>query len=342
MDSLYPYRVAWHAPPPVNVRSASRGALLDALEYEFPTSKTRLAELSGLADTTVRRACRQLIREGVLTLKYGRDPDTGYSSDLISVARYPVLPVLEITEAYMVWRLCDTCGGSVFATVRDRGGFCSPEDDLMTLMGQADTILRAGTCGLPAKVPLQPPVLLLPAGGESFASPVRRVLDTPPAVCVTPDEAAAIEIRYLPEARKARSVLHLRTGEACSVSLLARVNADDLRSPFAPAPWAAGLHQTLRDYTREHRPHTTAWWKQVAAFLRDLCRFVSPDCAVVEHDRDPAVSKLLRAALPPAVKTVRVNYALNTPSLAHRGALRLTRRALWDGMESENPQSSNP
>ena len=337
METIYPYRVAWHAPPPVNVRSSSRGALLDAIEYEFPTSKARLTDLTGLGEATVRRACRQLIREGVLTLKYGPDPDTGHASDLISVARYPVLPVLEITRAYMIWRLCDTCGGSVFATVRDRGGFCSPEDDLMTLMGQVQTIMRAGTCGLPAKVPLQPPVLLLPAKEVSLVSLVRRVLDAPPAVCITPDEATAMEIRYLPDARDARSVLHLRTGEVCSVSLLARESADDLRAPLRPAPWAAGLDQTLREYTGDLHPHTAAWWKQVAAFLRDLCRFVTPDCAVVEFDRDHTVSRLLRTALPPTVKLVRVNYALNTPSLAHRGALRLTRRTLWDGMESEKP-----
>ena len=170
-------------------------------------------------------------------------------------------------------------------------------------------------------------------------SVVHKRLDVPPSRCITSEEASATEMRYLPEGRDARSVLHLRTGEVCSVMILTRANADDLRSPFVPSPWAAGLGQTLQSYTKGCYPLTINWWKQVAVFLRDLCRFVCPDCAVVEFDRDHTVSRLLRSALPSTVKLVRVNYALNTPSLAHRGALRLTRRAMWDSMESEKPNS---
>ncbi len=338
MESIYPYRVAWHKPTTVNVCSESRAAVLDAMEYGFPTSKGRLEALTDLGTTTVRRAYRQLIREGVMALKYGPDPDSGRASDLLTLVRYPVLPVLEITDAYMVWRLCDTRGGSVFATVRDRGGFYTPEDDLATLMGQVSAIMRAGTCGLPAAVPLQPPVLLIPARDSSLVGIVRRVLDTAPSCVLTPEESAALELRYHPATQDAASVLYLRIGETRTITLLTRTRTDDGRSPFTPAACAAGLEQTLRDYTKGHRPHTQGWWQRTAAFLTDLCRFITPDCAVLELDREQEGAKLLRAALPSSVKFIRIQYALNAPSLAHSGALRLTRRALWDGMESENPK----
>lgn len=333
MESNYPYRVAWHRPTDINVCSESRSAVLDAMEYGFPTSKNRLEALTGLGTTTVRRAYRQLIREGVMALKYGRDPDSGRASDLLTFVRYPVLPVLEITNAYMVWRLCDTRGGSVFATVRDRGGFCTPEDDLITLMGQVSAISRAGTCGLPAKVPLQPPVLLLPSRDSALVGTVRRVLDVAPTHILTPGEAAALELRYHPATQNAASVLYLRIGEARTITMMTRTRTDDGRSPFAPAACASGLEQTLRDYTKDHRPHTRGWWQQTAAFLSDFCRFITPDCVVLELDREQEGVKFLRASLPASLKFIRINYALNTPSLAHRGALRLTRRVLWDSME---------
>ena len=92
METMYPYRVAWHKPEAVEVSPESRRVLLEALEYEFPTSRHRLAGLCGLGDVTLRRGCRQLIREGVLTLKYGPDPDTGKACDLITPVCYPILP----------------------------------------------------------------------------------------------------------------------------------------------------------------------------------------------------------------------------------------------------------
>ena len=187
MDPSGPYRLAWRPSPPANVRSSSRAALLDALEYGFPVTRLRLAELTHLGETTVRRACRQLLREQVLTLSYGTNQATGRHHDRILPALHPVLPVLEITEDYLVWRLFDTRGGSVFATVRDRSGYCTPEDDLAVLMGQVTAILRAGTCGLPADVPLQPPVLLLPDGDTTWQEPLRHVLPQPPAYTLTPE-----------------------------------------------------------------------------------------------------------------------------------------------------------
>lgn len=337
MDSPYPYRIAWRPPPPVNVRSASRGAILDAMEYEFPTSKHRLADRTGLGDTTVRRACRQLSRERVMALKYGKDPDSGIAADLVTFARYPVLPILEITRAYMVWRLMDTRGGSVFATVRDRGGFCTPEDDLITLMGQARTIIKAGTCGLPADVPLQPPVLILPAREASMAGLVGRVVDAKPFCVLTPEAASAHELRFFAATHNAASVLYIRAGENCTVSLLQRANMDDLQSPFRPSPWTSGLSACLEEASIDLRPHTLAWWKAIAAFLTDCCRILTPEAILVESDKVLPDPRLLRNAIPSSIRFIHRTYALNTPSLAHQGAMRLTRRALWDSMESESP-----
>ena len=337
MESIYPYRIAWRRPPDVNVCHSSRSAVLEAMEYGHPTSKARIAALSDLSANTVRHASRQLTREKVLTLKYGPDPDTAVASDLITIVRYPVLPVLEITDAYMVWRLMDTCGESVFATVRDRGGFCSPADDLTTLLGQAATIMGAGTCGLPAEVALQPPVLLLPSRDPKLVSLVRRETETEPDFILTPEEATALELRYNPVTQHASSILYVRSGEVRSVSLLQRMHLEDPRSTFYPTPFTAGLERSLREYTRGVRPHTGAWWQRAAGFLAECVRYLSPDLVVVETDRPGSDPKALRKVLPPSIPLLHLPYALNTPSLAHRGAMRLSRRVLWDGMESEKP-----
>ena len=339
MDFSSPYRVAWHAPPPVNVHTASRSAVLGALEYEFPTTKRRIANRTGLGDTTVRRACRQLVREKVAALQYGRDPDNGNSCDLVTFARYPVLPVLEITDAYMVWRLCDTRGGSVFATVRDRGGFCTPEDDLTILMGRVSSILGAGTSGLPATVPLQAPVLLMDTHHPLPISLVRRAIDAEPAFVLTPEAAAANELRYHPATRDASAILYIRIGEACTASLLQRADLDQPDAPFRPSPWTSGLNLELIDRLKDLKPHTRAQWSRIAEFLADCCRFIFPHCVVLETDSPVTDVKLIRNALPSEVKLLCLDYALNSPSLAHKGALRLTRRALWESMESESPEA---
>ncbi len=340
MDSMYPYRIAWQKPVEVNVGSSSRAAVLDAMEYDSPTSRSRLCGRTGLGAATVRRACRQLIREGVMTLQYGRDPDSGAACDLVALARYPVLPVVEITDAYMVYRLCDTRGQSVFSTVRDRGGFCTPEDDLLALMGQASAILRAGTCGLPASIPLQPPVLLINSEDSALCRSAKRILPTPPAFVLTPKEAAAHELRYHAATRNASSILHIRTGESESIALFTRAPSDTPGALY-PLPCMEGLGQTIRQRTRGIPPHTRAWWLRAAEVLSDFLGYVIPDCIVAEIDRPTVEPEFIRAHLPSHIPLVFLQYALNTPSLAHRGALRLTRRALWDSLERPLDSSTN-
>ncbi len=354
MEPLTPYRVAWHKPKPVNVRPESRAAILNALEYEVPTTRGRLLGLTDLGSVTVRRACHQLLREQVLTLQYGHDPDSGQSCDLITLARYPVLPVLELAETYMIWRLCDTGGGSVFATVRDRGGFYTPEDDLNTLMGQVNTIIHAGTCGLPAAVPLQRPVLVLPshAGSSSMLrrqtiptehdhmiTLVRRVLDADPCFILTREEATAHELCFHSATQGCACILHIHIGVTDDATVFIREITGDKRSRFVAAPYLEGVSDELYRHTHGTIPHSSSWWKQVADFIRTLGRFLSLDCVVIESDKPMQPVSEIRAALPTSTALVFHTYALNTPSLAHRGALRFSRRILWESMRSEAPNS---
>lgn len=347
METTYPYRVAWHKPEAVTVRPESRRALLEALEYEFPTSRRRLAGLCALGEVTLRRGCRQLIREGVLTLKYGPDPDRGKPCDLITPVDYPVLPVLEISETYMIWRLCNTLGESVFATVRDRGGFCTPEDDLHTLVGRASSILRADTCRLPKDMPLMPPVLLLPSPANKPAATgthtlprdpnrlkalVRRVLDEDPVAVLTPEEAVAHELGYHPSARGASCVLHLRLGAVNTATLLVREHSSSPTSPLTVAPFGAEMNHTLQSTLSDLPARSAQWQSGVADFLTSVCRFITPQLVAIEAPDNVDAISALRNVLPPGVILQWTVYALNTPSLAHRGALRYARRALWESM----------
>lgn len=326
------------APKPTHVRPSSREAVLEALEYGTHIPRPQIREWADVGDTTLRNTIRQLSREGVLTSQSGRN------GAAVSVARYPVLPVVEITSNRMVWRLCDTLGGSVFATVRSRGKFRSPEDDFTALMGQASAILGAGGCGLPHHIPLQPPVLLCPCGEDCSLLPVLLPLMTPPpARILSPEEAVALELPYLPAAREAEVLLHVHTSvdnqesDAPKVTLFSRLAVRDLKSPFVPSPIAPNLSRTLCGYLENYTPYTPSWWKQLAAFLGDLGRFVRLSCVILEVDRPQEHAALLRSTLPTDTKLIRVRYAHNTPPLSHRGALRLTRRALWRSMEEETP-----
>jgi len=322
------------SPAPVRVRSSSRRAVLDALEYVPLLSRAHLSEITDLGETTLRHAIRQLSREGVLT------PQSGRNAGTVSIARYSALPVLEIAPRHMIWRLCDTLGGSVFATVRDRGGFRSAEDDFVALMGQVATILRGGACGLSKEIPLQPPVLLC---SDSLGPdiPPRLPLPESPTAILSPKQAIALEIRYLPATRKADTTLLLQVGADTltpAVTLFTRAEGGGLDRSFIPSPMTADLDQSLLTYVEDTPAYTRNWWLRIAAFLRDLCRFIRTDCVILEIDRPQEHAALLRPALPPTVKLVRTRYALNTPSLAHRGALRIARRALWESME-EPPSS---
>lgn len=97
--SASPYRVAWQPPDAVRVRASSREAVLEALELRHPLSRRALQAMTCLSPLTLRRTCRQLVREGGAILQYGRDPETGRACDLMAPADYPVLPILEVSPA---------------------------------------------------------------------------------------------------------------------------------------------------------------------------------------------------------------------------------------------------
>ena len=331
MDSmLFSANRARSSATPIHVRSSSRKTLLDALEYAPILSRIHLGELTELGETTLRHAVRQLSREGILT------PQSGRNAGTISIARYSALPILEISPHRLTWRLCDTLGSSVVATVRDRGKFRSLEDDLVALRGQVETILRGGACDLPREIPLQPPVLLCP----DYLIPTSLPLWTPPSAVLTPEEAVAGELRFLPVAQAAEAALLLHVGEDAAVptvTLFTRRNREPFPTPFTPSSDTADLGQTLLRDVGESPAYTEVWWRRIAAFLEDLLRFIRLDCVIVEIDRPQEHAHLLRASLPSTVKLLRVRYALNTPSLSHRGALRVARRALWESMEETSP-----
>jgi hypothetical protein len=155
----------------------------------------------------------------------------------------------------------------VFATVRDRGGFCTPEEDFATLMGQVASILRAGTCGLPAEVPLQPPVLLLPARDPAMEALIRREMGCEPAYTLTPEAAAAHELRYHPLTCDAASVLYIRAGENTTASLLQRADMDQPHSAFRPSPWTARLGDELHAHIRDIRPRLISDPEEKALFV---------------------------------------------------------------------------
>ena len=356
MDSIYPYRVAWQAPKAVSVSPESRRAILTALEYEYPTSRRRLAEKTSLGDATFRRGLRQLMREKIIALKYGQDPDSGRPVDLITFESYPILPVLELSETCLIWRLCSTDGRSVFATVRDRGGFCTAEDDLYTLMGQVSSILQAGTCRIPKDVPLQPPVLLLPSPADSLSIPhahtlpnhpdrlnalVHRVLDEAPLCTLTAEEAVAHELYHHPAAGNSSCVLHVYLGAVNTATLFVREIASDTQSPLIPAPYAGEMTRALQEMLEGTVPRSTLWSSRIAEFLSTACRFITPQLVVIEASDTFPVSDGLQDHLPSHTTLLRLPYALNTPALAHRGALRFSRRALWERLSGKPLESTH-
>jgi hypothetical protein len=180
---------------------------------------------------------------------------------------------------------------------------------------------------------LQPPVLLLPAEEPYWQGILRRALDREFPFVLSRETAVARELRYHPHTRTAASVLCIHAGEPASVTLYHREQAGEPGSPFVPAAHASPLTETLNAYVSGCRPHSEAWWKRIADLLRDAHRFISPACVVVETDRaGESPGDSLRTALPPSIPLIRITCGLNTPSLAHRGALRFSRWALWEEM----------
>ena len=325
------------APTVSSVKPESRRTLLTLLEWESPLSPAALAQGSGLSHATVRRALRELTRDGILTLQYDNRNTDCRRSEPVGFARYPVLTVLELSETHFLWRLGDTRSCSVYAALHPRGGFLPPEDDLALLMSRVHTVLRSGVCHLPREIPLQAPVLLLPNDGgdprkHGLTAVACRELEITPTAVMTLREAATLEIGYHPTARGAGSVLYLRDGKSTSTTLLIRRQVGDRTSPLVEADHIPDLTPLLLDRIRKDPPSSSARLRSTGEFLRDLYRYLRPDCVVLETDHPVENILPLRQALPEGISLLCHDHALNSPSLAHLGALRVARQALWSKM----------
>ena len=328
---------AQSSPLPSSVKPENRQALLELLERDTPLTPAALSQETGLSIATIRRALRELTEEGILTLQYDRRNTDCRRSEPVGFVRYPVLTVLELAEAHFLWRLGDTHGGSVYAALHPRGGFLPPEDDLALLMSRVRTVLRSGTCRLPREIPLQAPVLLLPDGeGDPTKHPLTaiacRELEITPTAVMTPQEATALELGYHPTTHNASSVLYLEDGKTTSATLLVRRRLGDATAPFARADHVPDLTTPFLSHIRNHPPSSAARLQKTGDFLRDLLRYLHPDCVVLEADHPVENDTPLRQALPEGISLLCHDHALNTPSLAHLGALHVARKALWKRM----------
>ena len=328
---------AQSSPLPSSVKPENRQALLELLERDTPLTPAALSQETGLSIATVRRALRELTDAGILTLQYDRLNTDFRRAEPVGFVRYPVLTVLELAEAHFLWRLGDTRGDSVYAALHPRGGFLPPEDDLALLMSRVRTVLRSGTCRLPREIPLQAPVLLLPDGeGDPLKHPLTtmacRELEITPAAMMTMSEAVALEMSYLPATHNASSVLYLEDGKTATATLLVRRQLGDVNTPFVKADHVSDLTTPFLTHIRHHPPSSAARLSETGSFLRDLLRYLHPDCVVLETDYPIDNDAPLRQALPEGISLLCHDHALNTPSLAHLGALRVARKALWKRM----------
>ena len=329
-----------HAPPSSPIRSVSRQTVLDALDRAIPLSHLRiteeetaedstlsrlhLARLTGMGPTTLRRICRQLAQAGIL-----QPIVSGGSAPLLPV-RYPVLPLWEITPHAISWRLCDTLGNIVCSLSPEDSPFPTPEDRLTALWSRAAALLEEKPRYTSERVPTQPPVLLCEGDPSPWLAHLSRLTGVEPLIVLSPAEAAAKELSCLSVLERAETVLLLHVGVSAQVTLFTRHITSKPPAPFVPSSATADLTQALRDYVQD-RPSAKPW-EAVAAFLRDLNRFIRLDRVVLELESAMERPSLPRDALPPSVTPILVRYDHRTLTLAGRGALRLSRRALWDRM----------
>ena len=333
------------SPSSPSVRPANRQALLELLERDAPLTPAALSQEAGLSSATVRRALRELMDDGILTLQYDKRNTDYRRAEPVGFVRYPVLTVLELTEAHFLWRLGDTRGGSVYAALHPRGGFLPPEDDLALLMSRVRTVLRSGVCHIPREIPLQAPVLLLPDGEgdpceHRLTAVACRELEITPTAVMSLQEATALELGYHPATRKAASVLYLQDGKTTSATLLIRIGSENKAAPFTKADHVSDLTPQFLAHIRNKPPLSDARLQGTGDFLRDLLRYLHPDCVVLETDHPVENRAPLRKALPEDVALLCHDYALNSPSLAHLGALRVSRQELWKRMDQASARQS--
>ena len=325
---LFPRRAALHAVSP-----RSRRFLLDALEVAPSVSCSEAALLSGLNEKTVRNACRLLAREGILDGRsFGAGGETG--AHAIRIAEYPSLFVLELGREHTLLRLGNTLLDSVFAVMRDASGYSSREEDLGWIFHQARSILNSGVPAL--KSPIRPahPVVLY-EGREPSSRRLEQICGgfaslgvDQPILTLSAAEAMAAELIYLPETRGASLVLCVSTRPYFSAHLVTR---DHDGKCFSPLPSSERLQSFLSAGMLYGGASDTPE-ARVTELLRRVQGILPVDCVILEMHVPSERFAVCREALPRAAVFHTRFVDLNTPSLAHRGALRLSRRRLWESM----------
>jgi hypothetical protein len=311
---------------------------LELMERHGPLSRAHAAALSDMSESTLRRVSAQLIREGLLSLRYGAEGPDRPKGDLLSLSRFGLLTVTEITPAHLSHRVSDTRGESLLAVTRERNPFLPLEEDIRLLLSRT-------TSPIPLRgqesLTVLPPILLLPAEGMSEGSviPLRRVLS--PAAILTAEEAAARELTYAPAADGHRDLLYIRDGDTPLASLLLRSTPS---GAFTPSPYTHSLTASLARHLADTPKGSPARAHRIGAYLQGLLQYLSPACVAIESEQYPLPADILRAELPDRIPLLTHTASHSTPSLPQSGALRLARRLLWTlrlsqvSRESASPQ----
>ena len=316
---LFPRRAALHAVSP-----RSRRLLLDALEVAPSVSCSEAALLSGLNEKTVRNACRLLAREGILD---GRS--AGAEREAIRIARYPSLPMLDIRRAYTLLRLGDTRLDSVFAVMRDADGRSSREEDLGQVFHRARGILKSGLPTVQSSIsPAQPVVLYedqapTPRRMEQIRCGFATLGTALPPLTVPVAEAMAAELSFLPETQGASLVLCIATRPCLAARMFARERGG---TAFLPLSLMATLQSPSVISFLAGGESTLSRVVELVTRVRGI---LPVDCVILETD---APMEACVGNIPSGIGFHTRFADLNTPSLAHRGALRLSRRRLWESM----------
>ena len=311
------------------VRPETRAALLSALEHTPPLTRRDLEALTSLSPVTLRHACEALCREGILIRTAGQDPESGHACDLFSPVRAPILPLIELTDTHLLWRLFDTWGNPVATIPRERSTMHTLEDDVEYLFGRI-CALYPDSEALASAPPPCAPVLLTASPEAAYAEAlIRRIWGHAPCLTLSPAEAAGQELSYHPLTGEDTCLLYWHIGTEVSGALLVRSNTD---SPFFPSPHTADLSRALAAYVGNALPLSSPHTAGLAACLSDLSRFISLDHVVLDfpaHADENARTAVEKACHLGARPPLCFPASPGDPSLAHRGAIRLLRRALW-------------
>lgn len=324
---------------PVSPRCRRR--LLDLLESAAPTTCKQAAKLCGLSEKTLRTLRRELVAEGILLPNTAGGREGSARSPFLPV-RYAALPVLEISSSRLLLRWGDTRLESVFAVVRERNGYATQEEALAWLGDRAERILGAGVPTLGRQAPFLQPVLLCDEGimtprvyknAEDFLGRFGSFASCP---VLTVTEAVAEELLRHPAAQDATLVLHVCAGSIPTVGCYLR---SEEGTSFLPLPHREIMEECLQRHMRRYALSADPV-QGLCAFFREIGTGLSPDCVILESAFPEEAVAACTSYLPRHTVFCPVFTDLNTPTLAHKGALRKARRMLWERMGEEQGRGS--